>query len=266
MTSFREAAKTQTDTLLGMSLTTPLEDTMQRFAELAGATRNAIGAAQFEPFSSGRRTVVIAIPNEAPACATPPCDYKSLWHSVSATAAEDFWGKVETDPAAASITITPADLYATSAASLFSCHDVAPVVRRAALYLDTDGDSTDLALLGHEVHATAGGAAEMRFPSLAQLLSFRTDTPAGVPLALPTLNGPVIEVLTRFGASSELGIGAGISPFTTFHLDMKAFDSGEPRRLLHLAQAAFLVFEVDRRVDTASVALPGVCQLISRRP
>jgi hypothetical protein len=263
LSNFRAAVAGQVDGLLAMSLTTPLEDTLASFGQLALAARNALTAAQFEPPANLRRTVVIAIPRDPVAtCGNRPCDYLGLWRSVPQTAAQGFWQAALPTPSTASITLTPADLYsAAGGASHFSCQDTAPVLRRAALYLDTDGYPTDLSVLGHEVFGTAGaGAMDIIFPLVGRLLSLRSDSADGVPLALPTLNGSVVDIVPRFGSSSELGAGAGLSPFTTFTLNMSAFASGEPKNVLGAARAAFLVLEVERRISTNPIALPGICQ------
>jgi hypothetical protein len=79
-------------------------------------------------------------------------------------------------------------------------------------------------------------------------------------MSLPALNGDVTTVLSKFGPSpTELGVGAGISPFASFQLDMTPFLTGDPAAALSHTGAVLLVFEVERRVTTGTAYVPGVC-------
>jgi hypothetical protein len=98
------------------------------------------------------------------------------------------------------------------------------------------------------------------FPRVGNVLGLDADTTAGVPLSLPALNGNVTQVSDRFGPSTtDLGTGAGLSPFTTFRVDMTPFQTGTPKNALAAASAVLLVFEVERRVSTSDVQVPGMC-------
>src|SRR5262249_27177615 len=148
-----------------------------------------------------------------------------------------------------------ADLYAPSGGNArLSCHDLAPVVRRASVYvLNPSNTSTDFAALGRELPSVAGeGAASFSFPRAGRITELAADTEYGVPLSLPVINGPGGDVLSDFGASNELGIGAGISPFTTFSVDFASFYTDPPVTFIDETQAVLLVLEVERRVSADS--------------
>jgi hypothetical protein len=139
---------------------------------------------------------------------------------------------------------------------------VAPVIRRIAIYLDTADSSIDLAAALSEVRGVGAMSGSLvAFPRVSDVLALEADSPDGVALALPALNGDLASVSTKFGPSpAELGTGAGLSPFTRFKLDMTPFQSGVPRTAMTQAGAVLLVFEVERRVSVPNVDVPGVCQ------
>jgi hypothetical protein len=159
--------------------------------------------------------------------------------------------------------VQPADLYAASGGNArLSCHDLAPVVRRASVYLvNPSNTSTDFAALGRELPAVAGdGGARFTFPRAGGVVELTADTEDGVALSLPVINGPGGDVLTDFGVSPELGAGAGIAPFSTFAVDFTSFFTDPPLGFIDESLAVLLVLEVDRRVSTDSSFVPGVCQ------
>jgi hypothetical protein len=237
------------------------EDAVAALENFASAASFALSHATFDPASNLRRTLVIAIPRTVTTCSGGPCDYKDSWTSVSAAAAQAFWSAATTSPFVSRLAITPSDLYSPLGTGRLDCGDTAPVVRRMALYLDTGTSAIDLRnnLLFVPGVAAVDGAPVL-FPLVDKVLSIDAEQAAGVALSLPTINGGVLQVLDRFGPSTpELGTGAGLSPFTTFQIDMTAFQSGAPKTALALASAVLLVFEVERRLSTSDVQVPGVC-------
>lgn len=237
------------------------EDAVAALESFASAASSALSQATFDPASTLRRTLVLAIPRTVATCNGGPCDYKDSWTSVSAAAAQAFWSAATTAPFAANLTIAPSDLYSALGTGRLDCGDTAPVIRRMALYLDTPKSSIDLRTMFLDVSGVAAAAGEpVLFPLVDKVLSIDADDPAGVALSLPAINGDVLQVLDRFGPSTaELGTGAGLSPFTTFHIDMTPFQAGTPKNALAAATAVLLVFEVERRVSTSDVQVPGVC-------
>ena len=79
--------------------------------------------------------------------------------------------------------------------------------------------------------------------------------------------GDETAIVDKFGPSqTELSAGAGISPFTKFHFDMTPFQSGIPRNAFYgpvdspaPADAVLLVFDVERRLSSTGVTVPGIC-------
>ena len=266
-TLFRSTEVTQLDALKDLNLTAAYADSaptsaVQAFDDFVSAARNALASAQFELPTQFRRTLVVAVPAKPLTCPVgAPCIYKNMWTAVSNSTAAAFWAATQASPFGANITLTPSDLYSALGTGTLACGDVAPVVRRMAIYLDTNIDPRVLSstFLNIEGTAAASGASAV-FPLTTGPLSIDADSPAGVAVSVPALNGAVNAVDTRFGPSVEtLGPGAGLSPFTTFHFDMTPFQSGIPKALLGVADAVLLVFEVERRVSTDRVQLPGVC-------
>jgi hypothetical protein len=238
------------------------EDAVAALENFASAASFALSNATFDPAANLRRTLVIAIPRTVTSCNGGPCDYKDTWTSVSAAAAQAFWSQAATAPSfLSSVTITPSDLYSALGTGRLACGDTAPVVRRMALYLDTGSSTIDLRTTLLDVSGVAAASGEpVLFPLVDKVLSIDADNPAGVALSLPALNGSVTQVNDRFGQTTpDLGTGAGLSPFTTFHIDMTPFQAGTPKSALAVASAVLLVFEVERRVSTDKVQVPGIC-------
>ncbi|WP_437972807.1 hypothetical protein WMF11_27230 [Sorangium sp. So ce295] len=255
----RASAAGQLAALLGVSFAAPLDEVADDLRRFAVRARNSLVAAQFELPSDARRTVVVAFPRDPGAC-QGLCDE---FRSASEQASERAWRGIEQDGHVAELAVQAADLYAFSGGNArLSCHDVAPVVRRASVYmLNPVNTSIDFTALGRELPAVAGaGAARFSFPRVGGVLELTADTEAGVPLSLPVINGPGGDVLSDFGASNELGAGAGISPFTTFSVDFTSFYTDPPATFIDETLAVLLVLEVERRVNTGLSFVPAVCQ------
>jgi hypothetical protein len=258
--NFHTQLKDSINGIIDINVTAPFEATLKSFQDFASAARNAVSQATFELPTTARRTVVMAIPKTTTLCSGKPC-YGSF-PAVSATSASAFWAAKDKAPFGANLTLTPTDLYSATGTGSFSCGDVAPVIRRMAVYLDTGDSSIDLSAALTEVRGSAAmSGSAVAFPRIGDVLSLEADSDDGVALAIPALNGDVNSVPLKFGPSpTELGTGAGLSPFTLFRLDMSPFQSGVPKTAINAANALFLVFEVERRVSTSNVQVPGVCQ------
>src|SRR5207245_7116624 len=99
----------------------------------------------------------------------------------SATTARAFWDAVASSPSNVTLALSASDLYSMAGgAARLSCHDLAPVVRRAALYLDTPGYPSDLGAQNLEVFVGGGTpSAVVSFPTVGRVLSFSTDRASG---------------------------------------------------------------------------------------
>jgi hypothetical protein len=259
--NFRTQFTSSVNQLIDVKLTEPYETTLKHFEDFANAARNVVSQATFELPTTQRRNVVLSIPRTPTLCSGAPCDHGNF-RSVSSTVAGAFWSALAKAPFQAGLTITPSDLYSDEGTGSFSCGDVAPIVRRIAMYLDTADSTIDLTSVLTEARGTAAMAgAPVAFPRVGDVLSLDADSPAGVALALPVLNGDVLSVPNKFGPSpNDLGAGGGLSPFTTFRFDMTPFQTGVPKAAMGAASAVLLVFEVERRVSVPNVDVPGVCQ------
>ncbi len=260
-TQFRSQVAAQLNAVIDLNVTGRFEDSVTSLTSFTTAARNALVAAQFELPTTQRRTVVLAIPRVPKLCGGRPCDH-GTWKSVANTVSTAFWTAATTAPFDASLTITPADLYSLAGTGVLACGDIAPVIRRMAMYVDTGDSSVDLpsALTELRSNGAAGGAA-VRFPRVGNTLSLEADALGGIPLGVPALNGDVQSVVTKFGPSPDpLGVAAGLSPFTAYHFDMTPFQSGVPKNAMTQAKAVLLVFEVERRLSVANADVPGICQ------
>ena len=260
-TGFGAQVQSGIDALIDLDVTASYESSLTALEQFASATSIAVTGAVFDPPENLRRTLVVAIPRTVTLCDGAPCDYKDTWTSVSSAAAQAFWSTAQAAPFSSSVTLTPSDLYSTRGTGRLDCGDVAPVIRRMAVYLDTNASPIDLRTTFLDLSgAAAMSGAPVLFPLVGSVLSLDASDPAGVALSLPALNGNVTQVSDRFGPSTpELGTGAGLSPFTTFHIDMTPFQNGTPKTALAAATAVLLVFDVERRVSTSDVQVPGIC-------
>ncbi len=259
LSTFRGNVQTQLDALLAIDVAGDPGDVIDDFRIFAEDVRDAIAVAQFDLPTTFRRTVAIAFPR---ICGGEPCNV-SAWRSASVEASLLAWRTTE-DAAGghiATFRVVPTDLYSAGGTNAdLSCHDVAPVIRRAGLFVSTTA-AADIGDLGRELYTVgAAGGEALVFPSVGGNVELWADSASGVPLPLPADSGPSGDALVEFGASNELGAGAGMSPFTTFEVNMSSFFNAPPLNTITEADALILVMEVERRVTTSNVYVPGVCQ------
>jgi hypothetical protein len=257
-----------------MNITKRYEETLANFGQLARAVANGVGAAQFELPVSQRRTLVVAVPRAAgpghPAWSGP-------WKTVSPTTAKSFWDRAFDANGSlqeASVTLSPADIYTgPGGVSRLGCLDLAPVVRHVGLYFDTGSDTPVLGPLGMEIIGIAAVTSPVWFPLTGHTMPFEASDPLGIPIRAAALNGNVANVLDdglghpiNFGIwPADLGAGAGISPFTSFRFDMRAFAppfaSQSVQDTLSHTRALLMMFDVERRTSNLNAWVPGVCDL-----
>jgi len=186
-----------------------------------------------------------------------------------------FWDSVFTATGAISdsavLTLSPADIYSRpGGASRLACMDLAPVVRHAGFYFDSGSTPPALGPAGVEIVTTAAITSPVAFPLSGSLFSFSSTDPLGIPMRVRALNGNTGSVIVdasgnpaNFGIwPQDLDAGAGISPFTSFRLNMQVFAppaSMDIQKVLTNATAMFAVFEVERRTANVDAWLPGVC-------
>lgn len=113
----------------------------------------------------------------------------------------------------------------------------------------------------------------MMFPLDGHVTSFESTDPLGIPVRPTALNGNTNNVIDdgsghpiNFGTwPTDLGAGAGISPFTSFRFDMRVFApplaSTAVQNVLTQTRAMFLVFDIERRTSNTNAWVPGVCVL-----
>jgi hypothetical protein len=273
LSNFRAQVTARADDITtNLEITGPYEDVVEELVEFARAVASAVSGAQFELPSSQRRTIVIAIPR-------PPGEGRAAWtgpwQTVSVTTAKAFWDSVVDASGALSanavLTLSPADIYqGPGGASRLACMDVAPVIRHAGFFFATDGRVPVLAAAGVEIVTTAAITSPVQFPLVGRTMSFEFEDPLGIPMRVRALNGNTSSVLVdangnpgNFGTwPVELDAGAGISPFTSFRLDMRVFETAESpqiRDVMTRTNAMFAVFEVERRTTNVEAWVPGVC-------
>jgi len=75
--------------------------------------------------------------------------------------------------------------------------------------------------------------------------------------------GAANEAIDKFSAlgvpDPGLGAGAGLSPFTSFELDLSGLDTPNARSAWDSTQALYLMFEIERRVSLDPAWVEGVC-------
>jgi hypothetical protein len=267
-TNFRaQVASSTSQITTGLDITGPYEASVDSLTSFARSVVNTLGGAQFELPASQRRTIIVAIPR-------PGANWAGPWQTVSAVTAKAFWESVAdahgTLSSTATVTLSPSDIYSSAGgASRLSCMDLAPVVRHVGLYFDTNGNNAVLGALGMEVRGTAAITASVIFPVARPLVSFEPGDPAGVPIRPRALNGNTVNVLgdgqgnVNFGAwPDDLGAGAGISPFTSFQLNMQVFAppaTQDVQSVLTQTTALFFVFDVERQTANINATMPGLC-------
>jgi hypothetical protein len=272
-TSFPAQVSGQLSSLIDLPITGALEDQVSKLIAFAQAARTAVSAASFELPDTFRRTIVIAIPR--PPTATVPHPISPPWQQVPAATAKAFWNSVTDGTGqlshSATITLSPSDLYVFGGArATLACSDIqselAPVVRRVAVYLDTQAPPPNQ--LGIELPARAAGTRDVTFPLVGHLMTLAPDDARGMPLSLPVLIGSAGEALDKFspsgGPDQGLGVGAGLSPFTSFELDMTSLGAANVQDIWNNTQALYLMFEVERNVSFDPTWVEGVC--VMREP
>jgi hypothetical protein len=259
LSSFQSSEASELNALVNVDFAAPIDDLAGNLRQFVISARSSVAAAAFDPPSDARRTIVLAFPRTPDAC-DGVCDE---FRAASAESSNLVWQGIDSADHLARFVVQPGDLYAASGGNArLSCHDLAPVVRRASVYaLNPANTSTNFQALGRELPAIAGSSgASFAFPRVGSVVQLTADTPAGVPLSLPVINGPGGDVLANFGVSNDLGAGAGISPFSTFNVDFTSFFTDEPLDFIDDTVAVLLVVEVERSVSTDSALVPGACQ------
>lgn len=274
-TNFRTLVSTQISKIIDLEITAPYEDSLADLVLFATSARDALSAAEFELPTSQRRTIIFAIPRP-PGSGRPA--WTGPWRTVSDTTAHAFWDSVFDGQghlsANAIVTLSPSDIYTgPGGASQLSCGDLAPVVRHVGLYFATEGSDSVLGPAGTEISVIATATGPVWFPLVGRAVSFESTDPLGTRLSIPALNGNTFNVLgdsqtgtVNFGTwPADLGAGAGISPFTSFSIDMRAFappQSQDVQDVLTKTNALFVVFDVERQTSVPVAWVPGVCQLL----
>jgi hypothetical protein len=288
LASFRGGLATLIDNLI---ITDPLDTSLTTFSTFTSNVLSALQQQQFEVLQPNRHVVVASIPRSPTDCDFHPTSDGSSqqcgsYHPVSPTTAQQFWTSLDRSAAAALaiprvgfpeaiVTLTPADLYVPgNGAAVLSCNDVAPVVRRMALFINTGGDSVpDFAASHFSVNAAAANpTSAVVFPTIGAPLAYDFGDPNGLGMELGLMNGSAGLDTEHFPFDplnpSALGQGAGMSPFTSFDIDMTPmyFNSN------HFVVDAFknvrvvsLVFEVENVPSSPAIKvdLPGVCQPVT---
>jgi hypothetical protein len=270
--SFQDDYQDSLNDLLTLTLETPADVIADRIHAFGDAVRDGIQDANFHVVDEDHRPLVIAYPRTETSCNT----FCNGFVKASRTASARAWAGLLGPDHIAELEVDPASLYKQNGGnSNLTCDEKAPVVRRAAIYLVNTTDTTvNLAALGRSLPAAAGrGGSPFRFPLVGGELHLTADTPNGVPLSLPALNGPgSSDALPQFGQSEALGVGAGISPFTTLTVRFGSFWDADPEAEPHdfickasapeqcNTQAVLLLLDVQRAVDnTDPTFVPGRC-------
>jgi hypothetical protein len=256
LTNFRTTASAALQKLIDLNVTAPLEDAVRDLEVFSAAARTAISASQFELPTTGRQNVVVAIPRDT--------TWTGPFRRVSATAADRFWAATNAH-GTATIAVTPSDLYgAQSAAAQLVCGDLGAVVRRAALYVETQASGNLRDFNFTPACSAAAAGAPVVFPVAGKDVRFEIADLLGAPMRLPAMSGNNATVFdaAHFGSLPDaLTEGAGISPFTSFRIDMGFTANPNATDIMDNALAVYLVFEVERRASNQRVVLPGICDL-----
>ncbi len=269
--ALQNSAADQLDALIDLSITTPLEASVDALSAFAKVARGALANAPFELPATARRTVIVAVPR--PTTATVPVPQLPPWHKVSDATAKAFWASAVDaagEPShSATLKLSPSDLYVFGGdAATLACSnvqsDIAPIVRRAAVYLDTQMFVQNQ--FGIELPARAAGGADVTFPLVGRTTTLAPDDARGIPLSLPAIFGGAGEALDKFEAlgGPGLGAGAGLSPFTSFEFDLTPLGADSAALAWAGTQALYLVFEVERQVSFEPAWVEGVC--VQRAP
>ena len=252
--------------LIDRALVAPPVDAVRDLEALSLAVEDALNDTSFDSSPPVPQLVVVAIPYVP---VQGGLAYTGPYHKVPAAAAAAFWAEARSAATArATITLSPQDLYGgTSTAARLNCTAEAPIVRRMALFLD-HGYTSDLNALNVYASATAAAAAPIEFPLVGRWFSMPAVT-AGVPASLRVLGDRnPLEVQNRFSANlpSGLGANAGISPFTSFAIDMSFFRDTSLENFADATRALYLVLEVEAREATSPVTVPGLCGVVPSAP
>jgi hypothetical protein len=267
-TSFPALIQDQLNSLIDLPITGTLEDQVGNLTAFAGTLREALAAAPIELPDVDRHVLVAAIPrpptHDIPNPQSPP------WHQVTDATATAFWSSaIDSNDHllhSAKLTLSPRDLYVFGGnPGTLACadteSDVAPVIRRMAIYLDTQ--SPPNGQLGASLPTRAAGFADVTFPLVGRLMTLAPDDPRGIPLSLPVLAGGADVAIDRFSPPGVpdpgLGVGAGLSPFTSFEIDMTSLGNLPAPDVFKMTQAIYVMFEVEARQSLDPPSVEGVC-------
>ena len=96
-------------------------------------------------------------------------------------------------------------------------------------------------------------------------MTLASDDPRGVPMPFPVLAGGSDEAIDKFAPQNApdpgLGAGAGLSPFTSFEIDMTGLGNLPQPDVFKLTQAIYVMFLVEARQSLDLPDVEGVCTL-----
>ena len=252
--------------LIDHVLVAPPVDAVRDLEALSTAIEAALNDTGFDPSPPVPQLVVVAIPYPHPPGSN--LRYTGPFHTVPTAAAAAFWAAADSGATRATIALSPQDLYGgTGTSARLNCTTEAPMVRRMALFLE-HAYTSDLNALNINASTTAASAAPIEFPLVGRRFTIPAVT-GGVASSLRVLGDrAATEVQNKFNLHVPTGLGAnaGLSPFTSFAIDLGFYRDASLVNFRDATRALYLVFEIEGREASSSVTVPGLCGAIPTAP
>ncbi len=267
LAAFKSSAATQLLALRDIDFGSPGDITTDKLLAVSLAARTRLELANLDSADYGTVMTAVVFPSPASYGKGPPvpncglfgtCTDGSrppatLWRPVDMPRAQQVWNAF-TGKTVANFTITPSDLYDPHGGNgRLNCSDGAPVIRNMALFA---AHKTGVEINGLHNRPAMQIDPELDFPTGAGELRYvRADTDwlfTGVPLLGGTDTAAITSTIETHGSVAQ-----GLSPFTTFSIDLQNFPTALPPKSV---DQLILVFELEvRPTAPPGVAVPG-CQ------
>jgi hypothetical protein len=260
MSVLRGQLSARIDQVLDTDFADDLENIVARFRAVATGVSSILNTSQIELDPSERRRYVIAFPR-------PGTEPRTDFRKANADAIQTAWSGADSPGHIARFQVSPGDLYGGTGPAHPFCGDQAPVIRRMALAIVTT-NGTKVQLYDYQAQGSAGRDGRFTFPTRNGDVTFAPPVDTGASVTVREISDTTeTSLLNTFLASpdGEFGSGAGLSPFSTFELDLSdlyAIMTNGSNDFMQRAKAFYLVFDVEpHSVANEQIVLPGVCNL-----
>jgi hypothetical protein len=242
------------DALLAADFAAPLDQTAARVRDLARTFEGVLATAEIGARAESPVYVALAFPRPGDSDAGSDAP---IWSMVDPTRATQVWDAISTERTAA-LQVLPRDLYrAAGGDGVLLCFEAVPVIESMALVAIVPDKVDADAFNGRHTRAPAAIDPFLSFPDARGVHGYRMMNGDWLPLGPRLLFSRKEYALSVFQTwAAGGGVGNGLSPFSTFTVDLSALTDAQ----LALVRSLVLVFKLDTRLSADALTWLETCQ------